>query len=45
MGDIGATHEDAISRVWFLQTAESSHGAVHEQRVEHFPGSPFPPDH
>jgi mannose-6-phosphate isomerase-like protein (cupin superfamily) len=39
------THEDAISRVWYLRTAEDSGGAVHEQRVEYRPGSPFPPDH
>lgn len=37
------THESSTSRVWFLQTAESSGGAVHEQRVECLPGSPFPP--
>lgn len=45
MTDTGATHEDATSRVWYLQTAESSRGAVHEQRVEYLPGSPFPPTH
>ena len=45
MGDTGATHEDATSRVWYLQTAESSRGALHEQRVEYLPGSPFPPTH
>jgi mannose-6-phosphate isomerase-like protein (cupin superfamily) len=39
------THEDATSRVWYLQTATSSGGAVHEQRVEYLPGSPFPPTH
>jgi mannose-6-phosphate isomerase-like protein (cupin superfamily) len=39
------THEDATSRVWYLQTAASSGGAVHEQRVEYLPGSPFPPTH
>jgi mannose-6-phosphate isomerase-like protein (cupin superfamily) len=45
MSETEATHEDAISRVWYLQTAESSSGAVHEQRVEYLPGSPFPPTH
>jgi mannose-6-phosphate isomerase-like protein (cupin superfamily) len=45
MSETEATHEDAISRVWYLQTAESSDGAVHEQRVEYLPGSPFPPTH
>ena len=39
------THRTRTSRVWYLQTAQSSHGAVHEQRVEYLPGSPFPPDH
>jgi mannose-6-phosphate isomerase-like protein (cupin superfamily) len=39
------THEDSTSRVWYLRTATSSHGEVHEQRVEYFPGSPFPPVH
>jgi mannose-6-phosphate isomerase-like protein (cupin superfamily) len=41
----GATFETATSRVWFLQTAETTGGAVHEQRVEYLPGSPFPPAH
>jgi mannose-6-phosphate isomerase-like protein (cupin superfamily) len=39
------THEDATSRVWYLRTAASSDGEVHEQRVEYRPGSPFPPTH
>jgi mannose-6-phosphate isomerase-like protein (cupin superfamily) len=39
------THEDANTRVWYLRTAADSDGAVHEQRVEYRPGSPFPPDH
>jgi mannose-6-phosphate isomerase-like protein (cupin superfamily) len=39
------THEDAVSRVWYLRTAASSDGEVHEQRVEYRPGSPFPPTH
>jgi mannose-6-phosphate isomerase-like protein (cupin superfamily) len=39
------THESGTSRVWYLQTAQSSDGAVHEQRVEYLPGSPFPPSH
>jgi mannose-6-phosphate isomerase-like protein (cupin superfamily) len=43
--DTAATFEGATSRVWFLHTAESSGGAVHEQRVEYRPGSPFPPAH
>lgn len=45
MGDDLPTHEGATSRVWYLQTAASSHGEVHEQRVEYLPGSPFPPTH
>lgn len=39
------TYEGGTGRVWFLQTAESSGGAVHEQRVEYRPASPFPPTH
>jgi mannose-6-phosphate isomerase-like protein (cupin superfamily) len=39
------THEDATSRVWYLRTAQSSDGEVHEQRVEYAPASPFPPTH
>lgn len=39
------TYENGTSRVWYLQTAQSSGGAVHEQRVEYLPGSPFPPSH
>jgi hypothetical protein len=39
------THEDGTGRVWYLQTAESGDGAVHEQRVDDIPGSPFPPSH
>jgi mannose-6-phosphate isomerase-like protein (cupin superfamily) len=39
------THEDAATRVWYLRTAASSDGEVHEQRVEYRPGSPFPPAH
>jgi mannose-6-phosphate isomerase-like protein (cupin superfamily) len=39
------THEDATGRVWYLRTAETSGGEVHEQRVEYRPGSPFPPTH
>jgi mannose-6-phosphate isomerase-like protein (cupin superfamily) len=39
------THESGTARVWYLQTAQSSAGAVHEQRVEYAPGSPFPPAH
>jgi mannose-6-phosphate isomerase-like protein (cupin superfamily) len=39
------TFEDPTSRVWHLQTAQSSGGEVHEQRVEYRPGSPFPPTH
>jgi mannose-6-phosphate isomerase-like protein (cupin superfamily) len=39
------THEDSTSRVWYLRTAESTDGEVHEQRVEYLPGSPFPPTH
>lgn len=39
------TFEDSTSRVWHLRTAESSNGEIHEQRVEYFPGSPFPPAH
>ena len=43
--DGAPTYEVGGSRVWFLQTAQSSGGAVHEQRVEYHPGSPFPPTH
>ena len=39
------THANATSKVWYLRTAESSHGEVHEQRVEYLPDSPFPPAH
>lgn len=39
------TYATATSRVWHLRTGESSDGEMHEQRVEHFPGSPFPPTH
>ena len=45
MGDDLPPHEGATSRVWYLQTAASSHGEVHEQRVESLLGSPFPPTH
>jgi mannose-6-phosphate isomerase-like protein (cupin superfamily) len=43
--DATPTHEDSRSRVWYLRTAASSGGEVHEQRVEYLPGSPFPPTH
>jgi mannose-6-phosphate isomerase-like protein (cupin superfamily) len=39
------TFEDPTSRVWHLRTAASTEGEVHEQRVEYFPGSRFPPTH
>jgi mannose-6-phosphate isomerase-like protein (cupin superfamily) len=39
------THESATARVWYLRTGEDSDGALHEQRVEYLPGSPFPPTH
>jgi mannose-6-phosphate isomerase-like protein (cupin superfamily) len=39
------TFEDPTSRVWHLRTGETSGGEVHEQRVEYFPGSRFPPTH
>lgn len=45
MDDGRPTHETSTSRVWYLQTAGSSGGEVHEQRVEYLPGSPFPPEH
>lgn len=45
MTEAEPTHQGRTSRVWYLQTAETSHGAVHEQRVEYLPGSPFPPTH
>jgi mannose-6-phosphate isomerase-like protein (cupin superfamily) len=45
VGENPPTHEDATSRVWYLRTADSSDGEVHEQRVEYLPGSPFPPTH
>lgn len=43
--DAVPTHRSATAAVWYLQTAESSDGEVHEQRVEYAPGSPFPPTH
>lgn len=39
------TYETSTSRVWHVRTGETSGGDVHEQRVEYFPGSPFPPAH
>jgi mannose-6-phosphate isomerase-like protein (cupin superfamily) len=39
------THEHTTSRVWYLRTGEDTDGELHEQRVEHLPGSPFPPTH
>jgi mannose-6-phosphate isomerase-like protein (cupin superfamily) len=39
------THESATGRTWYLRTAGETGGALHEQRVEHAPGSPFPPMH
>ncbi len=45
MPDTMPTHESPTSRVWYLRTAQSSDGEVHEQRVEYAPGSPFPPAH
>lgn len=39
------TFETDDTRVWFLRTAATTDGAVHEQRVEYLPGSPFPPMH
>ncbi len=39
------TFETDDTRVWYLRTAASTQGAVHEQRVEYRPGSPFPPTH
>jgi mannose-6-phosphate isomerase-like protein (cupin superfamily) len=41
----GTSCEDEFSRVTFLRTAADTDGAAHEQRVEYFPGSPFPPTH
>lgn len=43
--DASPTFETATSRVWHIRTGEDSRGEVHEQRVEYFPGSPFPPSH
>jgi mannose-6-phosphate isomerase-like protein (cupin superfamily) len=45
LDDALPTFEDPTSRVWYLRTAESSGGRVHEQRVEYLPNSPFPPTH
>jgi mannose-6-phosphate isomerase-like protein (cupin superfamily) len=39
------THESATGRTWYLRTAADTGGELHEQRVEHAPGSPFPPTH
>jgi mannose-6-phosphate isomerase-like protein (cupin superfamily) len=41
----GTSYEDEFSRVTFLRTAADTDGAEHEQRVEYYPGSPFPPTH
>ena len=45
MEGVQPTHADATSRVWYLRTGAETGGAVHEQRVEYLPGSPFPPNH
>lgn len=37
--------ESPSGRIWYLRTAAETGGTVHEQRVEHAPGSPFPPRH
>jgi mannose-6-phosphate isomerase-like protein (cupin superfamily) len=39
------SHESATGRTWYLRTSADTGGALHEQRVEHAPGSPFPPMH
>lgn len=41
----GATFEDDNSRVTFLRTSTETSGELHEQRMEFFPGSRFPPEH
>lgn len=38
-------YETSTSRVWHLRTGATTGGEVHEQRVEHLAGSPFPPTH
>lgn len=37
--------EDSNGRITFLRTASTTHGELHEQRVEYVPGSRFPPLH
>ena len=41
----GTTYEDRFTRTTFLRTAADTDGRAHEQRVEYFPASPFPPAH
>jgi mannose-6-phosphate isomerase-like protein (cupin superfamily) len=39
------TLENSVSRVWYLRSVDNNGEPIHEQRVEYFPGSPFPPTH
>ena len=45
MAGLSPTFETAHSKVWFLRTADDTHGEVHEQRVEYSPETRFPPTH
>ncbi len=39
------TFENSVSRVWYLRSIDNNGESIHEQRVEYFPRSPFPPTH
>jgi mannose-6-phosphate isomerase-like protein (cupin superfamily) len=39
------TFQNSGSRVWYLRSVDDAGEPIHEQRVEYFPGSPFPPTH
>ena len=39
------TFQNSVSRVWYLRSVDDVGEPIHEQRVEYFPGSPFPPTH
>lgn len=43
--DVTPTFETAHRRVWFLRTADTTDGAIHEQRVELRPDTPAAPLH
>lgn len=39
------TYETSTSRTWYLPSVDDNQEPIHEQRVEYYPGSPFPPTH